>query len=263
MSPTPFSELISLTPNEDHFTAHVSDDWLQGRSTFGGLSAALCLEAALKTFPSLPPLRSAQITFIGPVAGDIQLHTNILRQGRNVTYAEVSMITDTGLATKCLFCFGARRDSILQRDSLEKPSFKSPEKSSHLFPEGRGPIFTQHLEQRLVSGALPVSNSGTADNTAWVRLKDWQSRDDIVSLIAVADGLPPAEMSSFATPAPISTMTWMINFLASPPSTKNGWWLLRTKASHTENGYSSQSMQGWNSDGQIVFDATQLVALFI
>ncbi len=262
MSLTPFSDLTQISQQDDHFTTHVSDDWLQGRSTFGGLSAALCLQTALQAFPDLLPLRSAQVTFIGPAAGKIDLHAKILRQGRNVTYVEVNMNSERGLATKCVFCFGLHRDSIIQRDTFEAPPAQSPEEYSSLFPEGRGPVFTQHLEQRLVSGEMPVSNSGTADNVAWVRLKDWKASSEIISLMAVADGLPPAEMSSFAMPAPISTMTWMINFVA-PPKTQNGWWLLRTNASHTENGYSSQSMQGWNSDGRIVFDAVQLVALFI
>ena len=37
----------------------IGAEWLQGKATFGGLSAAICLQAVLKQgfTPELPPLR--------------------------------------------------------------------------------------------------------------------------------------------------------------------------------------------------------------
>jgi acyl-CoA thioesterase len=43
----------------------VPEDWMQGRTTYGGLTAALCLKAALPLAGDRP-LRSAQIAFVGP-----------------------------------------------------------------------------------------------------------------------------------------------------------------------------------------------------
>jgi hypothetical protein len=41
-------------------------NWLQGRTIYGGLSVALALQAALRDGPTgLPPLKSAQIAFVG------------------------------------------------------------------------------------------------------------------------------------------------------------------------------------------------------
>ena len=58
---TDFSELINgIHRDGDTWTADVSEDWRQGRTLFGGLSGALCLEAAKREFIDLPPLRSAQ-----------------------------------------------------------------------------------------------------------------------------------------------------------------------------------------------------------
>lgn len=55
--------------------------WLQGRTAYGGFSAALALQIALKEFPEgLPPLKSAQIAFIGPVTENVTFHAEILRQ---------------------------------------------------------------------------------------------------------------------------------------------------------------------------------------
>ncbi|MGD9799873.1 MAG: acyl-CoA thioesterase domain-containing protein, partial [Parvularculaceae bacterium] len=51
----------------------VADNWLQGRTVYGGMTAALCLEAAQRAVPGLPPLRSAQVSFIGPAEGDLEI----------------------------------------------------------------------------------------------------------------------------------------------------------------------------------------------
>jgi len=45
------------------------DSWLQGRTAYGGLTAALALAAAQQSgSEGLPPLRSAQVSFIAPVS---------------------------------------------------------------------------------------------------------------------------------------------------------------------------------------------------
>jgi len=57
-------------------------------------------------------------------------------------------------------------------------------------------------------------------------------------------------------------MTWMMNFLSEDIQTKDGWWLLRTAAEHARDGYSSQNMQIWNTDGELVVSGHQNVAIF-
>jgi acyl-CoA thioesterase len=57
-------------------------------------------------------------------------------------------------------------------------------------------------------------------------------------------------------------MTWMMNFLSDDISTKDGWWLMRSAAEHARDGYSSQDMQVWNSDGKLIISALQNVAVF-
>jgi hypothetical protein len=56
-------------------------DWLQGRTAYGGLSAALCLQATVRSHADLPPLRSAQFCFIGPATGELDIAAAVLRQG--------------------------------------------------------------------------------------------------------------------------------------------------------------------------------------
>jgi hypothetical protein len=60
VAPTPLSELFArVAPGEGSATLHVPDDWLQGRTLFGGLQAAVGL-AAMRTVAPPSPLRSLQ-----------------------------------------------------------------------------------------------------------------------------------------------------------------------------------------------------------
>ena len=66
-----------LEPIEGGWRGTVPDNWLQGRTAYGGFSAALALHAAQKSDLDLPPLRSAQVSFIGPLSGDIVIRAHV------------------------------------------------------------------------------------------------------------------------------------------------------------------------------------------
>src|SRR5271165_3551282 len=96
-----FSRLLQdISRSGDEFTTTVPDDWLQGRTLYGGLSAALCVEAAARTFSELPPLRSAQFSFVGPASGAVRLVPSILRKGKSTVFVAVDLIGEAGLATR-------------------------------------------------------------------------------------------------------------------------------------------------------------------
>jgi hypothetical protein len=54
-----YTEVIdAFTTAPGAFRGRVAENWLQGRTLYGGLTAALCLEGALSAFPELPPCGS-------------------------------------------------------------------------------------------------------------------------------------------------------------------------------------------------------------
>ena len=63
-------------------------------------------------------------------------------------------------------------------------------------------------------------------------------------------------------PAPISSMTWLINLLTPLPETDGGWFLLRALGNYAEKGCSSQDMAIWNADGTAVAVGMQSIAIF-
>lgn len=258
-----FSDLISSAETSGgKLRIVIPDDWMQGRTTYGGLSAALCLEAALRAVPDLPPLRSALVSFIGPAGGAVEGEARILRQGKSVTFIEADVSGESGLATRCAFAFGASRPSIFERTWTPAPSMPPPEDCPPFVPEGMGPNFAAHFDTGLAKGARPGTGSDEHDHFIWVRHRDEQA-SGMAALVALADMPPPAVLPMFPEFKPVSSMTWHMNFLNDAPQTRDGWWLLQSRAESASQGYSSQDMLVWNRDGDLVIAGRQSVAIFL
>jgi acyl-CoA thioesterase len=261
---TDFTDLMhSLTPADDGWSVTVTDDWLQGRTVYGGLASALCLQATMQSFAELPPLRSAQIAFIGPAAGALQIRPAVLRKGKSTVFVGVDLVGEAGLATRATFCFGAARASAFSHSVMVAPAVAVPETCPDFFrgaPESLR--FLQHIEGRHVGGALPFSGSTHPEMTLWLRHQTEAKTAPLVALLALADAPPPAASTMATTPSPISTMTWSVDLLTDKIETTNGWWLVRNAAEQIGDGYSSQAMTVWNAHGTAVMASRQNVAVF-
>jgi acyl-CoA thioesterase len=260
-----FTELLAgIRRDGEAWRIDVSDDWLQGRTIYGGLGAALCLEAALREFAGLPPLRSAQFAFIGPAAGQLRIQPVTLRQGKSTVFAGVDLHGESGLATRATLCFGAARESALAHAALPAPTLKAPQQCPDFFHNAPpGLRFLQHIEGRAAAGAMAFSGAKNPDMTLWLRHRDGALKPSLVSLLALADAPPPAALAMADSPGGvISTMTWSIDLLTETVATQDGWWLVRTTADTVAGGYSSQSMTVWNAAGQPVMASRQNVAMF-
>ncbi len=255
--------LAALAAEGDSFRTTISDDWLQGRTAHGGLSAALCLEAARRAVPELPPLRSAQFTLVGPAAGPLTITPSVLRRGKSAVFVGVDLLGEAGLAARASLSFGVARQSAIAYEALPMPKVKSVADSEYFFPEGRTAIsFQQHFESRLAGGVRPITPGAKPEYLIWYRHRDGGARTGIVPLIALADGPPPAIMVLFSQFAPISTMTWSLDILSDAPATTDGWWLIQSLATTAQQGYSTQAMMLWNADGKPTIAASQNVAIF-
>ncbi|MFT5571228.1 MAG: acyl-CoA thioesterase [Cryomorphaceae bacterium] len=258
-----FSELIDSLKADgpSSWSGTITDNWMQGRTTYGGLSAALCLQAAYLSYPDLPPLRSASINFVGPTSGKFKVTTIVLRAGKSVTYISAELTSSKGLATHAVLTFGASRESHFDRTFTKPPQVPQPEQSEEFLNHGLEPQFLNNFERQLASGAMPISASDKSEHYIWVRHNDQQA-DNLVALMALADMPPPAVFPMFKEFAPVSSMNWMMNYLSEDISTEDGWWLMRSAAEHARDGYSSQDMQVWNSRGELIITGRQNVAIF-
>lgn len=249
--------IASLEPVDGGWRGVIPDNWLQGRTSYGGLSAALALHAAQQADTDLPPLRSAQVAFIGPLAGPVTLRAQLLRRGRNATWVQSDILGEAGLGLRAVFVFMGPIDSAVDHRVSIAPEFPPPGPDTEVARGFSTVAFSRNFE-------LLDDRDGTtaAEWLRWVRLIERNGLDPMVELIAVADCLPPSALKLLGRLAPMSSMTWQLNLLSPVPRTRDGWWLLRAAADYAHAGNSSQSMHIWNHAGEAVAEQTQSVALF-
>lgn len=255
---TPIADILArTTPVEGGFKVEVPADWLQGRTAYGGLSAALALHAAMLAEPDLPPLRSAQIAFIGPLAGDVTVTASKLRRGRNAAFMQADLVSEAGLGFRATFVFMAALPSTAVHDEAPRAPVAPPAPDAALFT-GPDTMFIGNFNFFDIK-----DGTGPAEWLRWARLRDRTGLHPMVELLAIGDALPPAALKLLGSlRAPVSSLNWQINFVATDPVTTDGWWLLQAKADRARDGYSSQHMTLWNAAGDLIAEATQAVAIF-
>ena len=249
----------------DGFALSVPESWHQGRTGYGGFSAALALAAARQVGGELPPLRSAQVAFVGPLYGAVEATARVLRRGKNATWlsAEILRANDqggeVGLAASFVF-MGPVESSLHLNDAVPPAELIPVDEAAELQPGGFAPIFLRnHFDVR---HALPRRSEKRPEICWWVRPKAHADLDPTLSAVLSADGVPPAVMPLMLPGVMVSSMTWQVNMLTPSPATRDGWWLLRSSGTYAEAGCSSQQMQLWNADGAPILSAMQSVALF-
>jgi len=94
---TNYTELLASLQRlgDQSIDAHIPESWMQGRTTYGGLTAALSLQGALGLVDDIP-IRSAQVAFVGPVGGDITIKPTLLRRGKNTAFVSVDVVALDG-----------------------------------------------------------------------------------------------------------------------------------------------------------------------
>ena len=146
-----FNELLArLQPGDQQaaYTAEITEDWLQGRSGFGGLMGALAVAALRREVGEQRPLRALMTAFVGPAgAGPVSIQCKPLRSGKSVTWAQVDIAQDDAICTTVTACLGGDRDSAISVAPGRRPPAPVPE-DCRAFPflPGITPNFTQHFE---------------------------------------------------------------------------------------------------------------------
>jgi acyl-CoA thioesterase len=261
-----FADLLaSAEPLENGFRLSIPETWHQGRTAYGGLTAALALHAARQIGGELPPLRSAQVSFVGPVYGEVEVQARVLRRGRNAVWisAEVLRANEQGgevgitatfvfmapVANQLLLKYGAEVPDLIPVDSAQDR--EAPPGPAHLL---------QHMEVRF---ALPRSSEPKPEICWWIRAKDRTGLDPVMQLLLCADAPPPGVFAVLPRPVPpISSMTWLLNLLTPVTECRDGWWLQRVIGDSSELGCSSDRTEIWNADGECVALGMQAVAIF-
>jgi acyl-CoA thioesterase len=237
-----------------------AENWMQGRTLYGGASALIAYTHAIRAFTDLPPLRAAQVGFVAPVGGRVELQAEIVRQGRSVTQLRSELYQDGALALTAFFLFAEPRKPNALYPTRKPSDFPPPAEESEDVMSDKGPSFLRNNFE--IRRAQNVSGPGEPVVRRWARLKNREELDPISELILLGDVLPPGAMRAMQRQGPISSINWSFNLLETNPHTEDGWWVSENASQHANNGYSSERLRLWNSEGQQVIDGLQSVAIF-
>ena len=107
----------------DDVVANVGEEWLQGRSVFGGLQAAIAVAAMRTQVDAALPLRTLQVTFVAPVpAGGVRARAVVLRRGGSATQVEARIVAGDQVLLLAVGIFALM------------PALDSPEAGSRMVP---------------------------------------------------------------------------------------------------------------------------------
>jgi acyl-CoA thioesterase len=257
-----FSELMqSARRGDGRIAVDVGDDWLQGRSVFGGLQAAIGV-AAMRTLVPALPLRTLQVTFMAPVpGGEVLAEATVLRVGKSATHAEAHLLAGSARLATMIGVFGEGRASQVSHRPAQV-GVSQPAARSMPYVAGITPEFTRHFSGRWLRGDLPFSASASRETVVAVDMIDAGNASE-GHLLAIADFIPPVALSLLRTPAPGSSMTWMLELLLDDVERQPlSGWRVDSEMVAAGSGYTSQSNRIWAPDGRLAALSRQSMVIF-
>lgn len=257
------SVLDALRPDGDGWRGDIADSWLQGRTAFGGLQAALAVAAMRRLCPDAPPLRSLQTLFIAPLpAGPVRVSAAVLRTGKSTRHVEARVFNGSELACLVIAVFGAARQSEIAIDPPPPVIAKPVEQAAEMpFIPGLTPNFLQHLRLRWAQGGFPFSGQRQAKTQVYVEVRDEPMIRE-AQVIALADAIPSPALSMFRKPTPASSLTWTLEFLTDRFEAPAAPWLMDAEVSAGRDGYLAQSAVLWSDQRRAMCVSRQSVVVF-
>jgi acyl-CoA thioesterase len=234
--------------------------WMQGRTLYGGASALIAYTMAVRAFPSLPPLRAAQVGFVAPVGEDIELSAEIVRQGRSVTQLRSEIRCEGKVALTALWLFAEAREANAERATDPPENWPAtPLDNALAIQEGAPDFVAGNFEIR--HGQAKGADRG-ATVRRWARLTGEHNLDPVARLVLMGDVMPPGAMRIMQRRGPISSINWSFNVLDPDSQSPDGWYLAENASQFAGAGYSSERLRMWDADGRQVLDGLQCVAVF-
>lgn len=236
-----------------------AEGWMQGRTLYGGAGALVAYTAAVRAFPDLPPLRSAQVGFVGPVGAEIATRVEMIRQGRNVAIVRSELLVEGSVGLTALWVFGTGREANAVHPAPKVEPWPGDPEEYEPLPTPPGNHFIARYDIRR---AQDTSGPGAPVVRRWFRLRDPEALDPVSTLILMGDTLPPGSMRAMQRQGPFSSINWSFNVLDPAATTRDGWWLGETASDHADHGYSSERLRLWNANGRQMLAGQQAMAIF-
>lgn len=259
-----FERLLEVAAGGGEVT--IPSSWAQGRASFGGVIAALVFDRMAHVVAPGRPMRSMQVSFVGPVTPDepATVEAEILREGKAVSQVQGRIMQGGEPRLVALASFGGDRESAVAVESLPAPDARAVEACQALpYIKGVTPEFTQHIEMRWAFGGFPFSGAGGREMGGWMQFREAPEAITDAHIVALVDSWPPAVLPHLKSPAPASSLSWALDIMHPRPEIKPGDWLLyRATIDQAGSGYGHTQAGIWTSRGELVATSRQTVTVF-
>lgn len=252
--------------SENQILLTVPGKWAQGRTLYGGISAALAYQAMREVVTSDKVLRSLSTSFVGPIEPDTEfsISTEILREGKNVTQVTARLIQNDKLALLSQASFGIGRQSKVHVPNKTQHQMDYPKKPNFLPPIPKvTPKFLSHFDLAKTEGGWPFTGKKESDLHGWMRFSKAPTEFTDAHLVALIDVWPPTVLQMLSWPAMASTLSWNLDFIY-PQQNVSGtdWFAYQAKTRQASDGYAHTEANIWDKNGSLVAISRQVVTVF-
>ncbi len=242
----------------------VPNTWAQGRTVYGGLSAALLLRAIKSQVDSSKLLRALNVAFSAPTLANkaFSIETELLREGKTIAQWQARLIQNDTCCVQINAVFGSGLDSSISINDFKRPEIPAFE-DSFQYPQHGGATFTQYFEMAQAQGDFPLSGGSSLDLGGWMRLRETPKIFTDCHLVALIDVWPPATMMHMKELAPGSTVSWTMQFPApmaeQDPAKPLGY---QAHIEYSEGGFGITSAKVWSDSGQLLALSQQTIIVY-
>jgi hypothetical protein len=266
-APHPLDEAIALQPlGPDRWQGRTSPAYANMVGPFGGVTAAVLLQAVLQHPARQGDPIALTVNFAGPVAdGGFEVVTEAARTNRSTQHWQLRMVQGAETVATGSAVLATRRPTW---SALEAnfPAVADAPSLDRAPPIGRV-RWTSAYDMRFAKGPMPrfgepSASQGDSESLLWMR--DEPPRPlDFASLAALCDAFFPRIFVRRPTQwVPIGTVTFGAHFHADATVIAHigsAHVLGHARAHQFRNGFFDQSAQLWGAGGELLATTHQLV----
>jgi len=249
----------------NHNEMELSAEWLQGRAIFGGLLAAIALDALERTIPEDRVPLNLSCQFIGPIEpGKVRIVPEVHRAGKYITQAHVDIYQNDRRQLSLQAVFGTPRPSAIAIETPRPTLGKSFAESDHFETNDTSafPAFVNQFDFRYTESGFPFTGKGNGTIGGFCRHAS--AARGYKAIAALVDAWPPTLLPMFDSPVRASSVHWVVHFhgvdLQSYDCASDYFEYFATTVM-AMNGHGTTDAV-LSKDGQVIATSRQLISVF-
>ncbi|WP_420590363.1 acyl-CoA thioesterase [Bacterioplanoides sp.] len=247
----------------------LDSSWGQGRTTFGGMSAALILKQLNEQATEDGLLRSLNIAFCGPLFTEqaCSLQSQVIRRGKSISHLQGQILQDNKVATLLNACYGRERESDVHVSHAPVNILKAEDGQKLPYLKGITPEFVRHIDFIYHDGQFPFTNSRVNHIHGMMRFSDHPEEIRDEHLVALIDAWPPTVLQKLKSPAPCASVTWSLEMVTpisqlAQPIRGDDYLIYEAEIRQAHDGYAHTEARIATQDGILLALSRQLIAVY-